>query len=210
MLIYDVVADGAVDRWIVVLHGLGDSRRGWQAVTPMLGLDRTGWIFAQAPDAYYEGWSWFDLRLPDPRPDPATVERSARLLRALLAELHAKRGIAPADVVVMGFSQGCLMALEVALTSDVRFRAVIGLSGWVHDLDGYPARFGAAATQQRILMAHGRYDGVIPIALARPQAQRLQALGLDLTWCEYDVDHGLDPDEEVADLRAFITAPPQR
>ena len=104
----------------------------------------------------------------------------------------------------MGFSQGCLMAMAVGLTHDRPFAGVVGISGWVADLESYPAALGTAADQQRILMTHGDHDPVIPIEVTRPQALRLQGLGLDLTWREYAKAHGLDTDHELVDIRAFI------
>lgn len=206
LLIHDIIAEGAPTKWVLVLHGLGDSKQGWKPVADYLRAPGTGWIFAQAPDAYYDGWSWFDLKLPDPRPDPYTVTRSVKLLRGLLDHLEASRGIRREDLIVMGFSQGCLMALEIGLTDDRRFAGIVGISGWVHRLEDYPAAFGAAARQQRILMTHGTFDEVIPIELTRPQAKRLTALGLDLTWREYDKPHGLDPEHEIGDLRNFLAS----
>lgn len=211
MLAHDVLAPRTgARRWALVLHGLGDSKEGWKGVAPMLGLDGWGFIFAQAPDPYYGGWSWFDMLLPDTRPDPAGVARSRAAIVELIAHLESSRGIAAGDLALVGFSQGCLMALDVALRHERAFAAVVAISGWVHELAGYPAAFGAAARTQRILMTHGLHDGVIPIALTRPQAAQLRGLGLDLTWREYGKDHGLDPEEELADIRAFLTAPPLR
>lgn len=203
-LVHDVIASGAPKRWVMMLHGLGDSKEGWKPVAEYLTLADTGWIFVQAPDCYYDGWSWFDLRLPDPRPDLTTVHRSRDLLRALLVELETTRGIRCEDLTLMGFSQGCLMTMAVALTHDRPFAGVVGVSGWVAEIEGYPTAFGAAIDRQRILMTHGTADPVIPITVTRPQAARLQALGLDLTWREYPKAHGLDTETEITDMRAFI------
>ena len=205
---YDVIAPADPLRWVLVLHGLGDSKEGWKPVANELALPGTGWIFAQAPDVYYSGWSWFDMQLPDTRPDPDTVRRSRDQLRILLAHLAQTRGITADKLTVMGFSQGCLMTMALALTHHERFAGVIGISGWIAELEAYPAAFGAAALSQRYLMTHGTYDQVIPIELTRPQAAQLRALGLDLTWREYAKPHGLDPDAELAALRVFISGAP--
>ena len=204
MLVHDIVAQGTSSAWVLVLHGLGDSKQGWKPVADYLRAPGTGWIFVQAPDAYYDGWSWFDLQLPDPRPDQATVARSLTLLRELLTHLETTRGIRAENLALMGFSQGCLMALELALTHARRFAGVVGISGWVNRLAEYPAAFGAASRQQRILMTHGTADQVIPIAVTRPQARQLQQLGLDLTWREFAKAHGIDPDEEIGVIRDFL------
>ena len=210
MLVHDIVAQGSPNAWVLVLHGLGDSKQGWKPVADYLRAPGTGWIFVQAPDAYYDGWSWFDLQLPDPRPDQVTVARSLKQLRELLTHLETTRGIRAEHLTLMGFSQGCLMALEVALTHASCFAGVIGISGWVNRLTDYPQAFGAAARQQHILMTHGDADQVIPIAVTRPQARHLQRLGLDLTWREFTKPHGLDPDEEIGVIRDFLQQCAQR
>ena len=191
-------------RWVVVLHGLGDSKNGWKPVAGELDLPDTGWIFVQAPDAYYDGWSWFDLRLPDPRPDLSTVHRSRTMLRELLAQLEKERGIPCERIVLMGFSQGCLMALNLALAHERRFVGVIGISGWIAEMEIYPGGFGVAAVHQQVLMTHGVADQVIPIQVTRPQVKRLQGLGLELEWKEYRKAHHIDPEGELADIREFI------
>ncbi len=204
ILLHDVLAVAKPQRWVLMLHGLGDSKEGWKPVVRELDLPDTGWIFAQAPDPFHGGWSWFDPVLPDPRPDPVQVARSAGRIGDLLDHLEATRGIRREDLVLAGFSQGCLMTLEVALTADRPFAGVVGISGWIHRLEAFPGAFGAAADRQRILMTHGTADQVIPIELTRPQVSRLQGLGLDLTWREYAKGHTVDPEEELADIRAFL------
>ena len=204
VLVHDMIVSGTPARWVMVLHGLGDSKEGWKPVAEYLALPDTGWIFVQAPDCYYDGWSWFDLRLPDPRPDLSQVVRSRTRLRELLTHLESTRGIACEQLTLMGFSQGCLMTMAVGLTHERAFAGLVGISGWVADIDTYPGAFGAAADRQRILMTHGTADAVIPIEVTRPQALRLQGLGLDLTWREYAKAHGLDTTHELGDLRKFI------
>ena len=203
MLHYDLVPSAGVH--MLVLHGLGDSRHGWKSVAPMLGLDGVGWIFVEAPDRYFDGFSWFGLALPDLKPVERDVLRSRELLRELLDHLERERGIPCERIVLLGFSQGCLMAMDLALRHGRRFASVVGLSGWVAFIDEYPAGLGPAAKTQRFLMAHGEADPVVPISATRPQAERLKAMGLDLTWCTYPgLEHGLDPEDELEDLRAFL------
>lgn len=207
MLLYDMSPSAPATsptRWILVLHGLGDSKEGWKPVADYLARPDIGWIFVQAPDAYYDGWSWFDLRLPDPYPDLSMVRRSRGLLRELLEHLEQHHHLPCEQVVIMGFSQGCLMALDVGLTHPRRFAGIIGISGWIAELESYPAAFGAAADHQHLLMTHGVADTVIPIHVTRPQVKRLQGLGLNLEWHEFNKAHGLDPEHEIPLLRTFL------
>lgn len=207
MLGYDLVPAPPQGAAVLVLHGLGDSRHGWKPLAGELDLPGLGWIFAEAPDPYGGGWSWFDLQLPDLRPQGADVRRSRALLRELLEHLERDRGLPCERLHLLGFSQGCLMALDLALRHPRPFASVSALSGWVAFLDEYPGAFGAAARAQRILMTHGLHDPVVPIEAVRPQARHLQALGLALDWREYGKAHHLDPEEELPALRAHIAQP---
>jgi phospholipase/carboxylesterase len=191
----------------LVLHGLGDSMAGWKPAIQMLGLDEMGWIFANAPEEYgpYGGYSWFDI-LPDMTPDLAGVAASRAMLDELITHLLADLAIPSERLFLLGFSQGCLMSLDLGLKSDQRFAGIIGISGWVADLEGYPSALGTAARQQKILMTHGRFDPMLPITEVRAQADGLRARGIDLTWKDYAKEHSLDPDDEVHDIRDWIRA----
>ena len=205
MLIHDLTPAQPGKPTAVVLHGLGDSKEGWKAVAPMLDLDGWGFCFVQAPDGYYGGFSWFDIELGERiRVDAAGVERSRRELTALLAHLEYAHALPCERIALIGFSQGCLMALEVALRHPRPFLAVVAISGWLHREADWPAQFGAAARSQRILCTHGLDDTVVRIGLAQPRIALLKRLGVDVQWAEYDKPHGLDPDEEVGDIRRHL------
>ena len=96
------------------------------------------------------------------------------------------------------------MALELTLRHPRRFLAAVAISGWLHREADWPAAFGAALPQQRILATHGRWDPLVPIELARPRIERLRALGAPVAWAEYDKEHGLDPESELADIRSHL------
>jgi len=214
MLVHDLVPGRPGRPLAMVLHGLGDSKEGWKAVAPMLDLDGWGWCFVQAPDPYGPGYSWFDLDLgADLRVDAAGVARSHRELTALLDHVERTHAIPCERIALIGFSQGCLMTLETVLRHPRPFLAAVGISGWLHREADWPAAFGAAMPRQRLLVTHGRYDPVLPMALAQPRIARLRSLGVPLAWAEYDKDHTLDPEEELGDIRRHLldaaATPPQ-
>lgn len=191
--------------YTLVLHGLGDSMAGWKPAVPLFTLDQVGWAFANAPEAYgpYGGYSWFDM-LPDMTPDIAGIVHSRHLLDELIGHLLVELKIPSEKLFLLGFSQGCLMVMDQALRGDRQFAGVVGISGWVNGLEEFPAEFGSAAKQQRILMTHGLHDDLLMVELIRDQANQLKELDIHLAWGEYDKAHSLDPDDEVADIRAFM------
>src|SRR5690606_23360894 len=107
--------------------------------------------------AYYGGYSWYDYS-GDMRPG---VTRSRDLLLGLLEELQAQ-DVRPEDIFLFGFSQGCLMATDVALRAPVVLGGAVGVSGYVAFPGEYPDAFSPAARMQKILITHGRLDPVVP------------------------------------------------
>ncbi len=187
----------------LVLHGLGDDHTGWMPVAPMLSLPGLGFAFADAPLPYGGGWSWFGLgeRMDV---DLEDLRRSRRLLAELIAQLLARHQLPQQRLFLLGFSQGALMALDAGLRAAEPFAGVVAISGFLAEIEAFPAAFGAGLARERLLMTHGRQDPMIPIQPVRALARRLTGMGAPLTWREYDKPHTLDPGEELADIRRFL------
>jgi len=190
-------------RVMIMLHGLGDSLEGyrWFAAALQAELPWLNFLLVDAPDEYYGGYSWFDF----PNNVPPGVVRSRKLLRELLDELPAK-GF-PADQITLGgFSQGCLMTLDVGLRYPHKLAGLVGLSGWVYELDGLLKEASPVAKQQRVLMTHGTFDEILPFEEVREQAQRLQAAGFNVTWREFPKYHTIHGKQEMDVIRDFVRA----
>src|SRR2546430_7828737 len=95
---------------LITLHGLGDSIEGFRWLPEALNLPWLNHLLVNAPDEYYGGYSWYDYA-GDVVPG---VTRSRTLLFELLEAKRAE-GWVPAQTILGGFSQGCLMSLEAGL-----------------------------------------------------------------------------------------------
>jgi phospholipase/carboxylesterase len=194
-------AEQSSRRVCVVLHGLGDSLDGWRWLPSALALRWLNYVLVNAPDEYYGGWSWFDY----PGPIAPGIHRSRKLLVELLDDLRA-RGF-PADQITLGgFSQGCLMSLETGLHYPHRLAGIVGLSGWVFEIDALIRDLTPVARSQRLLITHGRFDPLLPFAEAQRQVRQLQAAGLHVAWHEFPKEHTIYGAEEVAVVRDFVRA----
>jgi len=194
-------ADKNSRRLMIMLHGLGDSLEGWRWLPPTLELPWLNYLLVNAPDEYFGGWSWFNF----PGEMAPGIHRSRRLLFELLDELRAQ-GF-PADQITLGgFSQGCLMAIETGLHYPQRLAGIVGISGWVFELDALLAGLTPVARSQRLLITHGRFDPVLPFAETQAQVRRLQTAGLAVEWREFPKEHSVHGLEEVAVIREFVRA----
>lgn len=163
-----------------------------------MGLPWLGYLLVDAPDPYYEGFSWYDL---PPNQAPGVV-RSRRLLDALFARLVAA-GQDPARTALLGFSQGCLMTLEWGGRSELPLAAYVGISGYVLDPDALIRDLHPQARRPDWLVTHGTWDVVLPYEVTAAQVRSLQQAGWPLTFQGYRKEHTIVP-EEVALVRAFL------
>ena len=188
-------------RLLIALHGLGDSTAGYRWMPSALQLPWMNYLLVNAPDDYYGGYSWYDF---DGSPGPG-IERSRKMLFELLDAQRAN-GFATEDAVLFGFSQGCLMTLDVGFRYPHRFAGLVGVSGYVHEPAKLLADISPVAKEQRMLFTHGTADPLIPCADVRKQVDGLKAAGLKIEWREFAKVHTIAGEEELGVIRDFVSA----
>jgi phospholipase/carboxylesterase len=186
---------------MVMLHGLGDSIEGYRWLPEALNLPWLNYLLVDAPDTYYGGFSWFDFA-GDIKPG---VVRSRKLLLNLL-EAQGAKGFAPEQTVLGGFSQGCLMAVEVGLRSAHRLAGIVGISGFICEPEKLVQEMSSVARDQRLLITHGTFDPMIPLPKVREQVGLLKAAGLNIEWHEFMKEHTIAAEIEMRVIRDFICA----
>jgi phospholipase/carboxylesterase len=202
MLEHELVpaADKDSRRLMIMLHGLGDSIEGYRWMPTAMGLPWMNYLLVNAPDEYYGGYSWFDF-MGDPVPG---VRRSRKLLFDLLDAQRAN-GFPSDQTVFGGFSQGCLMAIEIGVRYPHRLAGIVGISGFVCEPEKLVAERSPVASQQRFLITHGTLDPMIRFAIAHAQIKFLQSSGLKIEFRQFLKDHTI-LDEELELVRNFIRA----
>lgn len=203
MLHYELIpaADKKSRRLMIMLHGLGDSLEGYRWFPQALGLPWLNYLLVNAPDEYFGGYSWFDY----PHDIKPGILRSRKLLVALLDDLRAKN-FPPEQTILGGFSQGCLMTVDVGLRYPHKLAGLVGISGWVFEIETLLKEILPVARQQRLLLTHGQFDPLIPFAEVRKQAQQLKAAGFGVEWHEFPKDHTIYGETEIAVIRKFVRA----
>lgn len=188
-------------RLLIMLHGLGDSLEGYRWLPEAMNLPWLNYLLVNAPDDYYGGYAWFQFG-GDIVPG---VQRSRKLLFDLLDALRAK-GFPTDQTTLGGFSQGCLMTIEVGLRYPHRFAGLVGISGWVSEPEKLVRELSPVARQQRLLMTHGTLDPLVPFAVTREQVKLLKSAGLQVEWHEFVKPHTIAGEAELEVIRKFVRA----
>jgi phospholipase/carboxylesterase len=186
------------NRLMIVLHGLGDSMEGYRWWPDAMQLADMNYLLVNAPEDYYGGFAWYDLADAE-----EGVARSRKLLLQLLEHLAGK-GFAAGQIVLSGFSQGCLMSLETGVRLPERLAGIAGISGYVLDEFKLVKERGAGADRLKILMTHGTLDPLIPIDKVRAQVEVMRRGGLQIDWREFVKPHTIAGEAEMAVIRGFV------
>ncbi len=194
-------ADPMSRRLVVVLHGLGDSLRGWDWLPDELRLPWLNTLLVNAPDDYHGGFSWYDLE----GDQGVGIRRSRALLHELLDQTRAS-GFPSEQTVLLGFSQGCVMTLDAGLRYSRPLAGLVGISGYVYDPESLVKDWKSGAPSIPILVTHGTQDPLLNIEPTRKQIRFLQQAGLKVTWREYPKQHTVDFSRELPDLNEFLQA----
>ena len=186
--------------WIM-LHGLGDSIEGYRWFPEAMRLPWMNYLLVNAPDPYYTGFSWYDF-VGNMMPG---VQRSRQLLFELL-DARRKEGFPTEQTILGGFSQGCLMSIDVGFRYPHRFAGIVGISGYVCEPKKLLQELSPVALQQRLLMTHGTQDPIVRFAEAREDASILKAAGLKVDFREFAKAHTIAGEAELEVIREFVRA----
>ena len=164
---------------VIFLHGVGSNGddlaplgHHWATLLPDV-------IFAapNAPERFAAGfgWQWFSLTDVTPENRPGRVRAARAAIDATLNAIVAQHGFADRwqDVVLVGFSQGSIMALDALASGRYPLAGVVAFSGRL-------AVEGQLTPQAHVpaLLIHGQADEVIPWQESESAATRLRAAGV--------------------------------
>jgi phospholipase/carboxylesterase len=95
------------------------------------------------------------------------------------------------------------MTIDVGLRYPQRFAGLIGVSGYVHELERLVGELSPVAREQRLLITHGLQDPLIPIQPVRAQIAVLKSAGVRIEWHEFVKAHTMI-EEELVLIRDFV------
>lgn len=199
---------------VIVLHGLGADGHDFEPVARELDLALAGavrFVFPHAPqraitiNGGMPMRAWYDILGMDftHRSEDETGLRASQTLVAGLLDRERERGVPAGRIVLAGFSQGCAMALLAGLRYPERLAGIAGLSGYLPLAATTAAERHEANARTPVFLAHGRHDPVVPAVAGAAARDALRALGHEVEWHDYPMQHSVCA-EELVHLRAWL------
>ena len=120
-----------------------------------------------------------------------------------LIQNEIDNGIPAGRILLAGFSQGGVLALQTALHYPKRLAGILALSTFLGDSES----LGSEATQINreipVLMCHGQKDTVLPMALGKSSFDALESAGYAVEWREYPMGHEVCL-EEIQEISRWL------
>ncbi|SOC00014.1 alpha/beta hydrolase [Rhodobacter maris] len=184
---------------VLFLHGYGADGDDLLGLAEPLAPHLPDTLFL-APDAPEEcitnpfGRQWFPIPWLDessPEEAAAGLAQSTRDLDALIDKILAEEGLAPAQLAVVGFSQGTMMALHVLPRRADPIAAIVGFSGRLLNAGALAEE---AVARPPVLLLHGNVDQIVPFSDLKKAADALVAAGFP-TYAQVmeGTGHGISP-----------------
>lgn len=199
---------GSKPSLLALLHGVGSNERDLFQLVPYLD-PRFQIVSLRAPLVRGpQSFAWFEPEfLPhgEFRIAPEQIAASRDRIAAFLDEAVAAYGADAERVYLLGFSQGAIMSLTLALTQPELLAGAVPIAGRIPpEVEPWivaPERTAGLP----LLLEHGRFDQVIPIAWAHRARPILERQGVALDYHEYDAPHSITP-SMLDDATAWLTA----
>lgn len=194
---------------LVMLHGIGSHEGDLFQLAPYLD-PRLAVISLRAPIPWSGGgFAWFEMAwtpeglVGDPQQARNSLQLLSRFLEQTLPSGIPGIALDPRQVYLLGFSQGAIMSLYLALTQPEKLAGVVAMSGRLS-----PEILAEAVEPERmkhlaILAVHGTADAVLPIAFGRQIRDYFAPLPLNFTYREYEMGHEVSP-ESLRDIQVWL------
>ena len=196
---------------VIWLHGLGADGHDFEPIVAELGLPESlsvRFIFPHAPvrpitiNGGEEMRAWYDFIPHSENSGGEDIIQSAAEVRLFL-DREIERGIKSGRIILAGFSQGGVIALQTGLRYEHRLAGILALSTHLHDVSSTESELTDANLAIPVMMAHGTMDPMIPIMRAATSRENLIRLGYDVRWFDYPMAHQVCV-EEIEEISRFF------
>ena len=149
---------------IILLHGYGGTGKDISMLTLNWKRFLPNTIFL-CPDGHEKcsinpnGYQWFDLSNDDPNYILEESKKSEKKINEFIKEVKKNYNLKNSQICLSGFSQGCMMSINLSLTTNENYNCVVGFSGKIIDKNDLLKR---KTSSTKMLLVHGDMDTVVP------------------------------------------------
>ena len=149
---------------IILLHGYGGDGKDISILTLNWKRFLPNTIFI-CPNGHEtcpinpSGYQWFDLTIEDPKYILDQVKNSEKKLNEFIKQVKKKYNLENNQICISGFSQGCMMSINLGLISKENYNCVVGFSGKIIDQGDILKR---KTSNTKMMLIHGDIDAVVP------------------------------------------------
>ena len=150
---------------IILCHGYGGDGKDisilanyWKTFLP-----QTMFICPDAPEKCSvspNGFQWFDLTNESPDQILLKSILAETKLNKLIDEVKVKNNLSSEQIILSGFSQGCMIILQTALKRKDKINSIIGYSGKIINIKHLEKNI---VSRPKIFLMHGDKDQVVPV-----------------------------------------------
>ncbi|AWD32692.1 Carboxylesterase 2 [Candidatus Kinetoplastibacterium sorsogonicusi] len=196
---------------VICIHGLGANRYDLLTIYNMCNLNKKQhikFLFLEAAYQYItfnksHMRAWFDIY------NLETLDLNINDIYQTINEiskvimLENKKGIPNSNIIIIGFSQGAIIALSTLISIDIinPMAGIISLSGYIPDI--LYEKINLRYVNTPIMFAHGKYDNIIPIINAKQSFNYMKNFFPNIIYREYNMNHTIC-NSEINDISEFI------
>ena len=149
---------------IILLHGYGGDGKDISLLTLNWKRFLPNTIFL-CPNGHEtcpinpSGFQWFDLSRDDPDHILEGTYKAEKKIQQFIVEIKKEYSLSNSQICLSGFSQGCMMSINLGLVADENFNCIVGFSGKIINKDDLSKRKNSST---KMLLLHGDLDAVVP------------------------------------------------
>ncbi len=181
---------------LVLIHGYGSNEEDLFSFATELP-DEYYIVSVRAPyDIQYGSYAWFAINFDADQNkffDNEQAKTSRDLIVKFIDELETNYPIDAKNVTLIGFSQGAILSYAVALSHPEKVQRVVAMSGYINPEIIEENYLKNTFSNLKIFISHGTVDQVIPVEWGRKAKPLLENLGINTTYKEYPIGHGVSP-----------------
>ena len=152
-----------INNLVLLLHGYGGDGKDISVLTLNWKRYMPNTIFVcpnghQSCEVNPIGYQWFDLTKDDAEYILIETLKAEEKINKFLDEIKKKYNLENNKIILCGFSQGCMMSINIGLTSQKPFNCIVGFSGKIINRDDLKKRKKCSSNT---LLIHGELDDIV-------------------------------------------------